>query len=77
MTYKVVGLMTLRGETDRYEYEFPTESEAMDYFRSSFITMAESIVDFGGDYTATLYNGVNMIQRNIISTTVNNPNNND
>ena len=75
MTYKVVGIMTLRGDTDRYEYEFATEQEAMDYFRSSFVTMAESIVDFGGDYTATMYNGVNMIQRNIISTTVNNPNN--
>lgn len=77
MRYKVVGLMTLRGDTDRYEYEFDTEAEAMDYFRESFITMAESIVDFGGDYTATLYNGVNMIQRNIISTTHNNPKNND
>jgi len=49
--------------------------EAMDYYRSSFVTMAESIVDFGGDYTATIYTGVNMIQRNIISTTLNNPNN--
>ena len=77
MRYKVVGLMTLRGDTDRYGYEFDTEEEAMDYFRDSFVTMAESIVDFGGDYTATLYNGVNMIQRNIISTTHNNPKNND
>lgn len=77
MTYKVVGLMTLRGDTDTYEYDFDTEAEAMDYFRSSFVTMAESIVDFGGDYTATMYNGVNMIQRNIISTTKNNPKNND
>ena len=75
MRYKVTGHMTLRGDTDLYEYEFDTYKEAMDYYRNSFITMAESIVDFGGDYTATIYNGVNMVQRNIISTTLNNPNN--
>lgn len=67
--------MTLRGDTDLYEYEFDTYKEAMDYYRNSFTTMAESIVDFGGDYTATIYNGVNMVQRNIISTTLNNPDN--
>ncbi len=75
MKHKVEGVMTLRGETDKYVYEFDTMDEAMDYYRSSFVTMAESIVDFGGDYTATIYTGVNMIQRNIISTTLNNPNN--
>ena len=77
MIFTVMSQMTLGGDTDSYEYSFTSHKEALDYYRKSFLVMAETIVDYDGDFTSTLFKGDVMIQRNTIGTTINFINNED
>lgn len=71
MTYKVMSQLTLRGETEEHVVEYSNYKYANDYYRDAFTVMAETIVDFGGDFTISMLDDENIIQRHTISTTLN------
>lgn len=77
MIYRVIGSLTLTGETsaDNNEYEFDNLEDAKDFYRDSMISMSETISDFGGTYAITLVSVENkhivLMKRNVISTTIN------
>lgn len=70
MSIKVEGLVSFQDTADTYEYEFNSIQQAIDYHRSSLITMAETIADYDGGFQSTIYDGDVVVQQNSIKTTV-------
>lgn len=74
MRYRVLSALELEGTpTEENEFKFEELKDAMDYYRDGFTTMAETIVDYGGNFTINLIDDgdSSLLMRNIISTTVN------
>lgn len=70
MSIRVEGLVSFQDTADTYEYKFDTIKEAIDYHRSSLITMAETIADYDGGFQSTIYDGDIVVQQNSIKTIV-------
>jgi hypothetical protein len=77
MTYKVISQLTLNGETEEHIVEYSNYTYANDYYRDAFSVMAETIADYGGDFTISIFDGEKNIQRHTISTTINYIHNDD
>lgn len=74
MRYRVISALELQdAETEENEFKFDNFKDAMDYYRNGFTTMAETIVDYGGDFTINLIDEEesSILLRNTISTTIN------
>jgi sRNA-binding regulator protein Hfq len=74
MSYKVISTLELSNtDAEDSEFNFQSEKEAKDYYRNAFTTMAETIVDFGGDFVITLVDleESELVMRHTISTTLN------
>ena len=74
MNYKVIStLQLINTDAEDSEFNFQSEKDAKDYYRNAFTTMAETIVDFGGDFVITLVdlNESELLMRHTISTTIN------
>lgn len=80
MTYKVIGQftpdieLTISAETHRYNKDFDTYSDAMDFYANILSEMASNISDIGGDFVITLMGGLaddlEIIKRHAITTTI-------
>lgn len=73
MRYKVISTLNLSNEeAETSDFYFHKQKEAIDYYRSGFTTMAETIVDFGGDFVITLIDleEADVMMRHCISTTL-------
>ncbi len=70
MSIRVEGLVSFQDTADTYEYKFDTMQEAVDYHRSSLITMAETIADYDGGFQSSIYDGPMLVQQNSIKTIV-------
>lgn len=68
MNIKVIGYVTFQDQADTYEYSFSTMQEAIDYHRSSMITMAETIADFDGGFQSSITQDGKVIKRQSIKT---------
>lgn len=78
MNYKVLGQLKVEesGDPDTYSYEYNDINQAVDFYRDCFVNMAETIADFGGNFTVTLVSiddkdQATLLKRNVISTTIN------
>lgn len=68
MSIRVEGLVSFKDTADTYEYKFNTMQEAVDYHRSSMITMAETIADFDGGFQSSIIQDGKVIKRQSIKT---------
>lgn len=76
MRYAVISQFRAKGiEEDDNIFHFDALNEALDYYRDGFKTMAETISDYEGEFTISLYavdeSEHNIMKRNNISTTIN------
>lgn len=76
MRYAVISQFRAKEiEEDDNIFHFENLNEALDYYREGFKTMAETIADYEGEFTISLYsvdsNDHNIMKRNNISTTIN------
>lgn len=80
MTYRVIGerIMPNRwaetSDVDKHETTFTSYTDAVDYYISTFGSVAEDICDLGGEFVITLVfdNGEHpeVVKRHVISTTI-------
>lgn len=77
MKYTVISQLEVEvNEVEENSFEFTSIDEAKDYYREGLKTMAETIADFGGDFTISLVShdgefDVEILKRNNVSTSIN------
>lgn len=80
MNYRVIGerIMPNRwaetSEVDKHESTFTSYTDALDYYISTFGSLAEDICDLGGEFVITLVADAEehpeVLKRHVISTTI-------
>ena len=76
MKYTVISQLELdANEVEENSFDFNNVDDAKDYYRDGLRTMAETIADFGGDFTISLVSqeGVDteVLKRNNVTTSIN------
>jgi hypothetical protein len=76
MKYKVISQLELElGEVEENLFDFKSLEDAKEYYRDGLKTMAETIADFGGDFTISLISieksDVQILKRNNVTTSIN------
>ena len=76
MKYTVISQLELdENEVEENSFDFNNVDDAKDYYRDGLRTMAETIADFGGDFTISLVlqEGVDteILKRNNVTTSIN------
>jgi signal transduction histidine kinase len=76
MKYTVISQLELDvNEVEENSFDFKNVDDAKDYYRDGLKTMAETIADFGGDFTISLVSqegfDVEILKRNNVTTSIN------
>lgn len=76
MKYTVISQLELDvNEVEENSFDFKNVDDAKDYYRDGLRTMAETIADFGGDFTISLVSqegfDVEILKRNNVTTSIN------
>ena len=76
MIYQVLGQLEIDDSAEAVSYNYANINEAVDFYRDSFVNMAEDITEFGGTFVVTLISisddkKVTLLKRNCITTTIN------
>jgi signal transduction histidine kinase len=77
MKYTVISQLELDvNEVEENSFDFDNVHDAKDYYRDGLRTMAETIADFGGDFTISLVSHNNnfyteVLKRNNVTTSIN------
>ncbi len=76
MKYKVISQLELElGEVEENLFDFKSLEDAKEYYRDGLKTMAETIAEFGGDFTISLISieksDVQILKRNNVTTSIN------
>ena len=77
MKYTVISQLELDvNEVEENSFDFNNVDDAKDYYRDGLRTMAETIADFGGDFTISLVSNstafdTEILKRNNVTTSIN------
>jgi hypothetical protein len=76
MKYKVISQLEVEvDEVEENSFDFDNIEDAKDYYRDGLKTMAETIADFGGDFTISLLSqedlDIEILKKNNVSTSIN------
>lgn len=76
MKYKVISQLELEvDEIEENSFDFDDVDEAKEYYRQGLKTMAETIADYGGDFTISLLSqqdfDIEILKKNNVSTSIN------
>lgn len=76
MKYTVISQLELDvNEVEENSFDFKNVDDAKEYYRDGLKTMAETIADFGGDFTISLVSqegfDVEILKRNNVTTSIN------